>query len=348
MKAARFYGPGEFKVEEVDKPTLSPDGIILRVEFCGVCGTELHYYKLGTYRFDQRDWRPEQSVPSIMGHEPSGEVVEVGANVEGIEPGMRVTVGGGGAFAEYMTVPRALLDRNVFILPADMSYRVGAMVEIFGSAVRGVKRAEPEPDDLVVIIGAGTLGQCVWQTFKAMGGNKVIVCGRGKKRLEVARDLGADIVIDAAAEDSVKKVMEITGGRGADIVADCAGSATSLVQATDIVRGGPFYGRRMRADGTPAQPGDKTAFSIDGGKIMLMATYETDVPLQPTSFFFKDARIIAACGGPYSDALEVMGTGKVNAEALVTHTFPLDQVKEAFDTGLNQDEAIKVAIRPSE
>ncbi len=346
MKAARFYGQKTFKVEDVDKPKLDPRGIIMRVEYCGVCGTELHYYKRGTYRFDQRNWNQEQQVPSIMGHEPSGEVVEVGAEVEGIEPGMRVTVGGGGAFAEYMTVPRAIVDRTVFILPDDMSYKVGCMVEIFGSAVRGVKRAEAQPDDVIVIIGAGTLGQCVWQTFKAMGDNKVIVCGRGKKRLEVARDLGADIVIDADAEDSVEKVMEITGGRGGDIVADCAGSATSLVQATDIVRGGPFYGRRMRADGKPAQPGDNTEFASDGGKVMLMATYETDVVLQPTSFFFKDARIIAACGGPYSDALEVMGTGKVNAEALVTHEFPLDQVKEAFETGLKQDEAIKVALTP--
>jgi len=346
MKAARFYGPGKFEIEEVDRPALSPDGIIMKVAYCGVCGTEIHYYKRGTYRFDQGKWNPEQPMPSIMGHEPSGEVVEVGENVEGIEVGMRVTVTGGGAFAEYMTVPRAIVDRTVFILPDDMSYKVGAMVEIFGSAVRGVKRAEAEPDDVIVIIGAGTLGQCVFQTFKAMGDNKVIICGRGKKRLETAEALGADIVIDAEAEDSVEKVMEITRGRGGDIVADCAGSATSLVQATDMVRGGPFYGRRMRADGRPAGPEDKIGFTADGGKIMLMATYEEDVLLQPTSFFFKDARIIAACGGPYSDALEVMKTGKVNAEALVTHEFPLDQVKEAFEIGMNQDEAIKVAITP--
>lgn len=348
MKAARFYGTGEFKVEEVDKPKLDPKGIILRVELCGICGTELHYYKRGVYGFEQGEWGQVPPIPSIMGHEPSGEVVEVGSEVEGIETGMRVTVGGGGAFAEYMTVPRAVLNRSVFPLPDDMSYEVGATVEIVGSAVRGVKRAEPEADDVVVVVGAGTLGQCVFQAFKAMGGNKTVVCAIGKKRVEVAKALGADVVIDAAEENAVERVMEITLGRGGDIVADCAGSASSLPQAADMVRAGPFYGRRMRADGSPSRPGDRSAtdFSSDGGKLMMMATYETDVPWQPTSFFFKDARIIAACGGPYGDALEVMVPGKVNTEPLVTHVFPLDEIAEAFETGLKRDEAIKVMVKP--
>ncbi len=346
MKAALFHGPRDLRVADIDKPKLNPKGIIFKVEFCGVCGTELHFYKLGTYGFGHTDWGHEPKSPPLMGHEPSGEVVEVGSEVEGIEPGMRVTVAGGGAFAEYASVPRAVLGRSVFPLPDDMSYEVGATVEIMGSATRGVKRAEPKEDDLVVVIGGGTMGQCLWQTFKAMHGNKVIVCASGKKRIEVARDLGADEVIDADKEDSVARIMEITGGRGADIVADCAGSATSLVQASEIVRAGPFFGRRMRADGSPAQEGDSTEFAMDGGKIMLMATYETPVPFQPTNFFFKDARIIAACGGPYGDALEVMATGKVNTEPLVTHVFPLDQITEAFETGLNRDEAIKVMVKP--
>lgn len=346
MKAARFYGPGDLKVEEVEDPKLDPRGIILKVELCGVCGTELHFYKLGTYGFAQTDWGHEPKTPPIMGHEPSGEVIEVGSEVEGIEAGMRITIAGGGAFAEYVGMPRAYLNRNVFPLPDDMSYEVGATVEIMGSAVRGVKRAEPKEEDLVVVIGGGTMGQCLWQTFKAMSGNKVIVCAAGKKRLEVARDLGADVVIDAAKENAVERVMEITGGRGADIVADCAGSATSLVQASEIVRAGPFFGRRMRADGSPAREGDSTEFSPDGGKVMLMATYETEVPLQPTNFFFKDARIIASCGGPYDEALEVMATGKVNTAPLVTHVFSLDQITEAFETGLKTDEAIKVMVKP--
>ncbi len=102
----------------------------------------------------------------------------------------------------------------------------------------------------------------------------------------------------------------------------------------------------MRADGSRSHPGDATEITSEGGKVMLMATYETDVPWQPTSFFFKDARIIAACGGPYGDALEVMGTGKINTEPLVTHVFPLEKITEAFETGLKQDEAIKVMIKP--
>lgn len=346
MKAARFYGPGILKVEEVAEPKLTPQGIIVKVALCGVCGTEFHFYKLGTYGFEQGDWGHEPKTPPVMGHEPSGEVVEVGSEVVGIEVGMRVTIAGGGAFAEYMSVPRAVLNGNVFPLPDDMSYEVGATVEIVGSAVRGVKRAEPKADDVVVVIGGGTMGQCLWQTFKAMAGNKVIVCAAGKKRVAVARELGADVVIDVGVEDAVERVMEITSGRGADIVADCAGSASSLQQATKIVRAGPFYGRRMRADGSRSRPQDSTDITSEGGKVMLMATYETDVPWQPTSFFFKDARIIAACGGPYGDALEVMRTGKINTALLVTHVFPLDRITQAFEMQGNPDEAIKVMVKP--
>ena len=348
MKAAKFYGAGDFKVEEVDDLKLEPEGIILRVEFCGICGTEVHYNKRGIYDFKQEEWGQVAAAPRIMGHEPSGEVVEVGSEVVGIEPGMRVTVGGGGAFAEYMGVPRAALDRNVFILPDDMSYKVGATVEIVGSTVRGIKRAEPNPDDVVVVVGAGTLGQCVWQMFKGVGVDKVILCAIGRKRLEVARDLGADMVINAAEENTVERIMEITSGRGADIVADCAGSASSLVQAAEMVRAGRFYGTRMRADGSPSGPEDRPATDIasDGGEVMMMATYETDVVWQPTSFFFKDARIIASCGGPYGDAIEVMQAGKVNTEPLVTHVFPLDEITEAFEMAANPDEAIKVMVKP--
>ncbi len=346
MKAARFYGPEDLRVEEVDYPKLNPEGIIVKVALCGVCGTEYHFYKLGTYGFEQGDWGYEPKRPPVMGHEPGGEVVEVGSEVVGIEPGMRVTIAGGGAFAEYTSVPRAVLNGNVFPLPDEMSYEVGATVEIVGSAVRGVKRSESSADDVVVVIGGGTMGQCLWQTFKAMQGNQVIVCAAGKKRIAVARELGADLVIDAGAEDSVARVMEITSGRGADIVADCAGSASSLQQATEIVRAGPFFGRRMRADGSRSLPDDATEFTSEGGKVMLMATYETDVPWQPTSFFFKDARIIAACGGPYGDALEVVATGKINTAPLVTHVFPLDEITAAFEMQGDPDEAIKVMVKP--
>jgi len=348
MKAARFYGAGDVRVEEVDAPKLEPEGIILRVEFCGICGTEVHYYKRGIYDFKQESWGQVPGAPRIMGHEPSGEVVEVGSDVVGIEPGMRVTVGGGGAFAEYMSVPRAVLDRNVFVLPDDMSNQVGSTVEIVGSTVRGVKRAEPHPDDVVVVVGAGVLGQCVWQAFKGVGVEKVIVSGFGRKRLEVARSLGADVIINAAEENVVERIMEITSGRGADIVADCAGSASSLVQAGEMVRAGRFYGARMKADGSPVRADDMAAAapSSDGGKVMMMATYEVDVTWQPTSFFFKDARIIASCGGPYGDAIEVMQAGKVNTEPLVTHEYPLDQATEAFEMAANPEEAIKVMLKP--
>ena len=115
MKAAVLHGPGDFKVEDVSEPTLEPDGAIVRVKACGICGSDLHMYNQGAAPRAQRN----------LGHEWSGEVVEVGANVTDITAGDRVAVGGGGAYAEYVGVARVMLNRNVFPLPEDMSYEVG-------------------------------------------------------------------------------------------------------------------------------------------------------------------------------------------------------------------------------
>ena len=339
MKAAVLHGAKEFRIETVDDPTLEPNGIIVKVKACGICGSDLHRYHQGA----------SPQAQGILGHEWGGEVAEVGVNVTDIKPGDRVAVAGGGAYAEYVGIPWAMLNRNIFQLPDDMSYEVAATIEPVSCGVNAADRAEPKPEDTVVVLGAGMIGQGTWQAFKARGVSKVIVSEIGKKRLELTRALGPDVLINAAEENPVERINEITSGEGADIVADCAGSASALQQATMMVRGGGYWqAMTMRRTGAPRQPSNRMAIDIlsDGGKIMLVATYESMVEWQPTIPVAKGVRLIGCIAGRLGDSLELMKAGKIDTRSLVTHEFPLDEITAAFEMQAKPEEAVKAVIKP--
>jgi len=338
MKAAVFYGPGDIRVEDVPYPELEPDGILMKVEVCGICGSDLHPYKVG---------QPVEG-GMIMGHEFSGDVIDVGANVVDIKKGDRVAAASykpcgechwcrqglpqrcsnmkllgyafPGAFAEYVSIPIATLGRTVFPIPDKISYEVGATVEPLSVGVHAARRAQPTPEDVALVMGAGMIGQCTMQSLKAMGVAKVFVSEIGKKRLEVAEATGADEVINAAKEDVVKRVMELTSGSGASIVADCAGSPTTYRQAIEMVSG--------------------------RGKILLVASYEQPIQWAPIALTHKNATMLGCFGGSFPRAIAFLESGQVDTKPLITHEFPLDKAKEAFDTQLKAEEAIKVLIRP--
>jgi len=337
MKAAVFYGKGDIRVENVKDPVLEPDGIIIQIKACGICGSDLH---------PQVSWDRENGM--ILGHEFSGDVFEVGANVTGIHKGDRVTALGyktcgecswcrrdlpqrctarkfvgyafPGGFAEYVSIPVAILKTTVFPLPDTISYEEGAAVEPLSIAIHAARRAEPTSKETVVVLGAGMIGQCALQVFKALGAAKVIVSELGRKRLEVAAATGADIIIDAGKYDTRERVLEVTAGDGPDTVVECAGSPITFQEAVDMVRG--------------------------GGKIMLVGVYSKPISWNPFDLIRKNVRMIGCLGGSFPRAIDLISSGTVNAKALVTHTFPLDRAKEAFETQLKADEAVKVLIKP--
>ena len=338
MKAAIYYGPGDIKVQDVSQPRLEPDGILVKVKTCGICGSDMHPYKVGGVI----------GPGTIMGHEFSGDVVEVGANVKDFNKGDRVTVAGylpcgecywcqrkqyyrcfkmqllgyefPGAFAEYVGVPLALLNMTVFPLPDELTYEEGATVEPLSVSVHAVRRAEPAAADTVVILGAGMIGQCAMQVFKAMGVAKVIVSEISKKRLEVAKATGADVVINAAEENPVERVQEATSGMWADIVAECAGSPATFHQAIEMVRG--------------------------SGKIVLVGIYEEPIKWEPAAIIRKNIKMIGCMGGSFPRAIDFLRSRRVDTKPLITHEFPLDQAREAFETQLKADEAVKVLVKP--
>ena len=227
MKAAVHYGKGGIRVENRPDPILMPNGIIIKVRACGICGSDLH---------PNDTWDTKNGM--ILGHEFSGDVVEVGQKVEGIRVGDRVTAMGyencgecywcekdkphrctgrkyvgyafPGGFAEYVSIPVAIFDKTVFKLPDTVSYEAGATVEPLSISVYAARRAEPISGQTVFIIGAGMIGQCVLKACKAMGAAKVIISEMGRKRIEVAESHGADRVIDAGKENVHELLSEAT------------------------------------------------------------------------------------------------------------------------------------------
>jgi len=182
------------------------------------------------------------------------------------------------------------------------------------------RRAEPTAEDTVVVLGAGMIGQCAMQVFKAMGVGKIIVSEIGKKRLEGAKATGADVVINVAEEDPIGRVREVTSGTGANIVAECAGSPTTFQQAIEMVCG--------------------------GGKVMLVGSYEQPIQWEPIILMHKNARMIGCFAGSFPRAIGFLQAGQVNTKPLITHEFTLDKAREAFEIQLKVDETVKVLIKP--
>lgn len=337
MKAAVFHGRGDIRIEDVPDPVLTPAGIIIKIRLCGICGSDLH----------PRDtWDAASGM--ILGHEFSGDVVAVGAEVSGIAVGDRVAALGyekcgacsscrqgmpqhctarkyvgyefPGGFAEYVSIPVAIPKMTVFPLPDAMSYEEGATLEPLAIAVHAVRKAEPTAVDTVLVLGAGMIGQCVMQVCKAMGVAKVIVSEVGRKRLAVAAVSGADTVIDAMEGNIGERVREATGGNGPEIVFECAGASATFHDAVGLVR--------------------------DGGRVMLVGIPATPITWDPFDLIRKNLKMIGCLGGSFPRAIDLIFAGKVSTKGLVTHIFPLERAREAFALQRNADETVKVLIKP--
>ena len=352
MKAAIFHGPRDIRIEEIERPKAGDNGIVIRVRAAGICGSDLHPYKGG------RPTRPLEQI--ARGHENAGDVVEVGANVKDVEVGDRVWVeavlpcyecdwckAGGynknyfrcrnvkpggirglhGGFAEYIWVPLVVLPRegeemlpSVIKLPDSMSYQDGALIEPLNVGTGAVKYAEPEPDDVAVVLGTGIIGLGTIVSLKAKGVSRILVSDISEKRLQVAEELGAELVLNSANDDVVKRVMGETSSRGADIIVETAGKPVTFQQAVDMVR--------------------------PGGKIMMVGIYEELVEFNLNQLVLKGIRTIGCIDAHFAESFELMKSGVMKDSQVVTHTFPLEKINEAFEMAINTHESVKVMIEP--
>lgn len=334
MKAAVLYGPRDIRVEEVERPKIEASEILIKVRVCGICGSDLHTYKLGLF--------PELGLPidsgRILGHEFGGDVVEAGEQVQGVKVGDRVTAITMGAMAEYVKVP-PFINLNVFHIPAEVSYEEAATNEPLSTSLHAVGLASPIEGETILVMGAGIIGLGVLQVLKARYANRVIVADLSQKRLTMAKQLGADIIIDASADDPYEKLLEIVGPApqmfypelscAVDIAIDCVGRIADI----------------------PGMPVVQQLFRIvrEGGKVVLVGAYEQTVELDLNVLMIKGLRVLGSFGyGPqeFAEALELIRAGKVERKPLISHEFTLDRAKEAFETQLRVGESIKVLFKP--
>lgn len=240
-----------------------------------------------------------------------------------------------GGYAEYIVVPDAVLNGNVFKIPDNISWEEAAFTEPLWGAYRWVMMAEPQTHDTAIVTGLGTIGLLVMEVLMNYV-SKVIVSEVSEKRLALANELGADVAINATKEDPLARVIELTdtgrsfGGKGggcADIVMECSGVPVVLQQAIEMTR--------------------------SGGHIVLIGLFEEDVPLNINHIILKQLKLVSSYSWTdrpvvqeIKEAIELLAQGKVNVRPLISHEFSLDNIMEAFEMQTKPDQSVKVIIKP--
>ncbi|MHB1133024.1 MAG: NAD(P)-dependent alcohol dehydrogenase [Chloroflexota bacterium] len=341
MQAAVLQKVHELTFEERPRPVPAADEVLAKIKAVGICGSDLHFYHEGRIG----DKLVER--PFVLGHEASAEVVEVGANVTNFKPGDRVCLEPGipcrvcayckrgeyhlcpngvyqsgphtdGFFQEYTAIPADY----VYHLPANVDYIAGAAIEPFVVGLHAAWRAPIEPGQSVLVLGAGPIGLMSLQAAAAHGATNIMIVDVIEKRLNVARELGATHVLNGREVQLVEEVQRLTGGLGADVVLETAGAIPTIQQSVWAARRG----------GTVVLVG-MASQSVLPFDTMRVTRAELNVK---GSFRYVNQ---------FPKAIALAAAGKVNLGAIITHTFPLERIQEAFEFSLTRkDEAIKVVI----
>ena len=334
MTAALKTAKGDFEVTEVDIPkVVNPDWVLVKVHCAGICGTDLRHWKKEEPELEHH----------IMGHELAGTIVEVGDNVTTVKPGDRVvieTVMGDGtcewcnvqqynlcphlysvrmetisrAFAKYLIGPA----KKMYKLPDHVSFEEATLLDTFSVCMHAIQLSGIKLNDKVVVIGAGPIGLGQLQLAKITGAD-VLILDIVDSSLDLAKELGADVVVNPKNQDAYQSVLEFTGTRGADIVFECAGGDSmkeTLPQATKFARIG---GKVVIVGGFDA---GKTSMELEWQRIQMG---EINLIFSASYSYWGIYPEMQMC-------LDLLAKGKLNAKKLITHSFPLEQINEAFET----------------
>ena len=340
MKAAIFHKPFNLTTEDVEMPASKDDEILLNIKACGICGSDLHMYKLDLYTEKLCKRTSKGLVP---GHEFAGDVIKVGKNVQDFQIGDRVVaMFSGGGFAEYNSV-KVFPGFNVHKIPPEMSYEEAATLEPLANSLHATLKGRPAAGENAVVFGAGIIGLGIVQCLKALDIelNKIIVVDVSDERLEMAKKLGADEAINAVKTDTDGKIREIVGWSPLMVYPDESTAHVDLV-----------YDRVGYIKERSEPPVLQQAINMlkeYTGRVVVHGLFEETVPLDLSYLVVKQVDILGSFGflpNEIVQALEMMETGKVDRRQIITHTFPLDQAKEAFDMQCDVDNSVKVIIKP--
>lgn len=334
MKAAIFHGPKDMTVEEVPRPELGSGDILLRVRACGICGSDLHTYQHGMFE----DLGLPTEAGRIMGHEFSGEVAEINGEAPGIKVGDRVCSVSRGGNAEYLRLP-AMAAGMIFPIPDGISFEEAATTEPLATSLHAVNLATPQDGETHAIIGAGIIGLGILQVLKALADVKTIVVDLADKRLELALKLGADVTINASREDSLQKIIELTGSEDISFFPVGSGLVDTVYDSA---------GLPMNFTGTPVLQQAITMVK-QNGKVVVVAIFEKSAELELNLIVRKGITLYGSWAwsvDEFRQSMDILGSGKIDRKPLISHKFPLKDAKEAYETQLRVDEAVKVLIIP--
>ena len=351
MKALRWHGQKDVRVEEVPEPSPGKGEVKIKVKWCGICGTDLTEYKAGPLLIPAKKPHPAtgKQAPLITGHEFSGEVTEVGSEVTGIAVGDRVTVwpllpcyncywcsrgryneclrlstmgiAADGAFAEYVVVP----ERNVCKLPDNVTYEMGSFVEPLAVAVRACLRGEITIGDRVAVIGAGTIGLLALQSAKAAGAQQLFVIETQPARRELALKLGATHVYNPLEVDAGREIAKLTDNLRANKVIECAGVPATINMTLSI--------------------------SGRAAKIIMVGISPTPVEFAFDRLLFMEKEITTVqgyCSDEFPIAISLLASGQVNIEPMISSKIKLAEiVDKGLEALINQpEENIKILVSP--
>jgi 2-desacetyl-2-hydroxyethyl bacteriochlorophyllide A dehydrogenase len=274
----------------------------------------------------------------VLGHELSGEVVDIRGEVPGICVGDRVCAVGTGGNAEYLRVPAGMTS-VVLPIPNGVGFDEAATTEPLATSLHAVNLAAPADGETHVIMGAGIIGLGVLQVLKAKADVKTIVVDLSEKRLGMARELGADNIVNAGKEDAFQKVLELTGAREVSFMPVPTGMADTVFDCA---------GLPMGFAGTPVLQ-QAVSMVKENGKVVVVAIFEKPAAIEHNIIVRKGITLFGSWAWSLEElheSLEMISSGAVDRKPLITHRFSLDEAERAYETQMKAGEAVKVMIIP--
>ena len=340
MRAAVLTGPQQLEVQEAETPEPQPGYVLVRIHNCGVCGSDLHFYR-GEF----------PSPPAFrMGHETSGEIAKIGEGVTGLSVGQPVAIEPvevcrachycttgreqlcpdrkflgtmlPGAFADYISTPAY----TAHPLPDNVDYEVGALVEPLAVSVHGLRTVHLQYGERVAVLGSGTIGLMAVVAARAMGASDVFATARYPHQAEMARALGASAVVDGG-EDAVPALLEALGGRTPEVVVETVGGkANTLQEAITVVQA--------------------------GGRVSVLGIFSALSPINATVLALKEVSLVGGITygrpGSRSDfevAIDIAAHHAEELRKVITHRMPLANIGEAFATANDKTQrSVKVTV----
>ncbi|MDH4238245.1 MAG: galactitol-1-phosphate 5-dehydrogenase [Phycisphaerae bacterium] len=343
MKALVYTKPNYFEYCDFPEPVAGDDDVLIHVKACGICGSDVHGSTGKTGR---------RIPPLIMGHEAAGIVEDVGKNVKDFEKGDRVCFDSTvycnsceqcragfynrcesrqvlgvstpefkrhGAFAEYVAVPWWIVSK----IPEHLSFTHAALLEPVSIGVHAANRAPLSAADTVVVIGAGTIGLFILQAVRLKCAGKVFVSDINEFRLEAAGKLGADKVVNPVKSDLRETVFKETKNKGANVTLEAVGYASTFQDAVSVTR----MGGHLVAVGNLEKMAEFDLQKFIAGELTFTGSY--------------------ASSGEFRDCIELVASGKINVEPLISDVLPLEDGARAFERLLKAEEnLLKIVLEP--